>query len=138
MVADCEVGTGVARVVATGEITSGPGVANVACGINTNRKVKSASWMGIVPTAFGDADKVRFVDDELIRTYLVGKNGVILDTVFAKNAPGEPVELRVEPVGLTSVLPAGDLFSEASLSASYVPEDFKRRPRSSRANRAVP
>lgn len=128
VIADCRAGTGVGLAVESGETFDGPGVARVACGINTNRVFHSAEYRGVVQTRFGPADRVRLIDDELVREYDVSRDGVLLRTVFALNGPGEPEILVAEAVDVARELPARDMFDRQSLDRSYVPDNYRRPP----------
>jgi hypothetical protein len=129
VVANCEAMTGFALSLVTGKTVKGPSVARAACGINTNKTFTGAEWQGIVRTPFGEADRVRLVDRRDVRTYDVTPAGVIVRTTYAANKPGEPVFLNSEAVALLSALPAEDIFTEASLARSYVPDRFKTAPK---------
>ena len=128
VVANCSAGTGTARSLDSGETFDGPGLARVACGINTNRVFQSAEYRGVVQTRFGPADRVRLIDDELVREYDVSRDGVLLRTVFALNQPGEPAILVSDAVEVARELPNQDMFDRESLAQSYVPESFQRAP----------
>lgn len=128
VIADCRAGTGTAVSVDTGESVEGPGVARIACGINTNRTFNAAEYRGTVQTRFGHADRVRLVDDELIREYDVSADGVLLGTTFAANQPGEPRILVAEAVALLREAPEASMFSPDSLARSYVPEMYRQPP----------
>ena len=128
VIADCRAGTGVALAVESGETADGPAVARVACGINTNRSFHSAEYRGVVQTRFGPADRVRLVDDELVREYDVSRDGVLLRTAFKLNEPGEPEVLVAEAVNVVRELPSPDIFDRESLSRSFVPDNYRRPP----------
>lgn len=128
VVANCRTGTGIAISVDSGEVIEGPNVANVACGINTNRVFHAAEYMGSVETEFGPADRVRLTDDELIREYDVSSEGVLLGTTFLANRPEEPQILLSETVNLLRELPDPDMFDRESLARSYVPEIYRQPP----------
>lgn len=128
VVANCRAGTGIALSVDSGEVVEGPSVANVACGINTNRVFHAAEYRGSVQTAFGPADRVRLTDDELIREYDVSPDGVLLRAAFLANDPGEPQILLSETVDLRREVPDPDMFDRESLDRSYVPEAYRQPP----------
>ena len=128
MVANCETMTGSYLSSATHAVTSGPRYADAACGIDMARPLVDQSWLGVVNTPFGKADRVRLADSEFIRTYDIDDSGVIVRAVYRKNAPGNPLLLVQVAVALSSTLPPGQLFDEASLQSSFVPEKYKNPP----------
>ncbi|MDQ4086841.1 MAG: hypothetical protein M3177_02320 [Pseudomonadota bacterium] len=129
VVADCRANTGIAVALDTGETVEGPSVASVACGINTNRIFSAAEYRGTVQTRFGPADRVRLVDDEMIREYDVSADGVLLATRFFANRGGEPEILNAETVALLREPPEPGMFDRESLARSYVPEEYRQPPR---------
>lgn len=128
VVANCETMTGSYLSLATHAVATGPRYADAACGIDTARPLVEQGWLGVVQTPFGKADRVRLVDNEYIRTYDINENGVIVRAVYRKNAPGKSLVLVQVVVALSSSLPSGQLFDEASLQSSFVPEKYKNPP----------
>lgn len=128
VIADCRAQTGSALSLVTGKTVEGPSVARVACGINTNKAFTAVEWKGVVRTPYGEADRVVLTDKDNIRTYDISPAGVIVRTTFTKNSPEAPVELSSEAVGVLSELPSLDIFDQASLARSYVPDHFKTIP----------
>lgn len=129
VIANCRTLTGTAISLETGERIEGPSVARVACGINTNRRFSAVEWLGTIQTRFGAADRLRLIDDELIRQYDVSRDGVLLGTVFAVNRPGEPAVLTASAVAVKGDLPERDMFDVESLSRSVVPDRYRQPPR---------
>lgn len=138
VVADCEAMTGSALSVPTGEITTGRKVAVAVCGINTNFEIASAEWLGQDKSAFGAADIIRLSGGPVIRTYEVDPNGVIVRASYHNDAPGHPVALETLSTDLSAELPAEDMFTDESLSRSYVPEAYKSGPVGHRWIQALP
>ena len=132
VIADCAAHTGTHLSLATGAIVSGPQVAGVACGINTNRQFLAAEALGRVRTRFGGADRVRVTDAENIRTYDISDQGIILRTLFDTNDARHLRVLDVETVAVSHRLPGAGMFDEASLKKSFVPDAFKLAPRTPR------
>ena len=133
VIADCDDQSGIWISLLTGERKSGEPVAKTACGINTNKSFGREESLGRVKTAFGDADRIRVTDADLIRTYDIADDGVILRTIFQKKGAGEPTVLTAETAGLTRDLPAEDMFTEQSLGRSYVSDRFRLPPPASPA-----
>jgi hypothetical protein len=128
IVADCSAQTGTYLSLPSGKLVTGPEVAAVACGINTNRHFLEMRSLGRVKTRFGDADRVRVADSENIRTYDISKEGIILRTLYQQNDSGHATALEVETVGLSHTLPATAMFDQASLARSFVSQQFRRNP----------
>ena len=128
LVADCRAGTGTAIQLDTGETTEGPEVARVGCGINTNRSFDRAEHDGVIQTAFGPADRVRLIDEEMIREYDVSKDGVLVRTKFRANSEGQPQILLAETAALLREEPDPAMFDLESLERSFVPETYRRAP----------
>lgn len=100
----------------------------MACGINTNRQFLAAESLGRVKGRFGAADRVRLADEENIRTYDISDDGLILRTTYELNNSDRALVLDVETVALVQSLPSQNMFDEASLGMSFVPEKFKSTP----------
>ena len=93
IIADCEVQSGSWMNVRTGVIDTGESQAMAVCGIDTSKPIISKEWIGPVKTPFGNAVRVRFTDSELIRTYDVNDEGVILRTIYQINGDKQSVVL---------------------------------------------
>jgi hypothetical protein len=132
VIADCAVHKGMHLSLSDGNIVSGPQVAAEACGINTNREFLAEESLGRIKTHFGGADRVRVTDSENIRTYDISDEGIILHTVYETNDARHLKVLDIEAVEVSRSLPSPDMFDEASLKASFVPEAFKVAPKASR------
>ncbi|MBO9708638.1 MAG: hypothetical protein J7521_10525 [Caulobacter sp.] len=130
LVADCVANTGVARNVDTGQVYRGPQIARAACGINTNKPFLEAQSLGAVQTPFGPADRVRLVDPDNVRTYDISPQGVILASTFEGkgSAKARAWSLKARAVAVLDALPDPEMFDEASLEKSYVPDRFKVAP----------
>lgn len=128
IVANCRERTGHHLNLDTGEVRSGSSVAAAACGVNSNRKLLSAEWLGVVQTRFGPADRVRVSDEINIRTYEISANGALLNAKYETNDQNRKVQIWQETVAVADKLPAGDLFSPESLAESFVPEQYKKLP----------
>ena len=127
-VADCAAGTGTAFFVDSGEYVEGPQVARSACGINTNIVFQSAEWVGEVRTRFGVADRVRIVDEQNVRHYDVSRDGILLGSTYAENAPGERLQLSTVATAVLRTLPEPDMFDRDSLARSFVAEVYRQPP----------
>lgn len=127
-VANCETGAGSSLLVALGRTESSPDMARTACGISTRAPFTDETWLGEVETPFGKADRIQLTDAQLIRTYDVTRDGVIVRTVFQALGPGRPEVLSSHAVAVLPEVPAGNLFDDASLQKSFVPEAYKVAP----------
>jgi hypothetical protein len=128
LIADCARMTGTHRFLPTGKTRSGSDIALTACGISTRAPFHETEWLGTVDTRFGKADRVRVTDAELVRTYDVSRDGVILRTVFEENSPTRTFVLLAEATAVLDKLPDAGMFDEQSLDKSFVPERFTRPP----------
>ena len=132
LIANCRTKTGSALSLTTGQITRGPAVAGVACGISTNAKFLSMEYIGHASGPFGDTDSVRVTDNELVRNYEISDTGVIVKTIFALKSVPSLVVLDDEAVALEHQLPSSEIFSVESLQESVVPSQFKTHLKSSK------
>lgn len=128
-VADCAAKTATNLWIETGKTFTGPEQAELACGIDTNPVLTSAEWWGRFPSPYGPVDRIRLTSAEVIRTYDVNPDGVIVHEIIARNAPGRPVVIETTTLELTRNLPPGDIFSEASLNRSVLPDKYKPAPK---------
>lgn len=128
LVANCRMGTGFAFSAVTGRSYEGAWIAATACGIDSNTPLDSLAWEGTVKTSFGPADRVRVVAGDLVRSYDVSPDGILLATVYSDRGSGEAVRLVNWATGVEKKLPEKDIFSRASLKRSVVPERFKQAP----------
>lgn len=129
VVADCAAETGKALTIATGEMLEGPEFARAACGVNSNKPFLEKAYVGSRETPTGRVDRIRLTDPDLIRIYDIDQNGVIVGTTFKLRRENNRTVLSVLKTVVESELPASDMFDEASLQRSVVPERYKVAPR---------
>ena len=128
LIADCAARTGTFYSVSDANSFSGPGVAKSACGIDTNPAILSARLISHSKGKFGPVDRIEIVDADEVRTYDVTTEGIIVgETIVERSTPRE-LALEEHSVVVEHKLPAGDIFSPASLAKSIVPERFKTLP----------
>jgi hypothetical protein len=132
VIADCAAQKGMHLSLPTGNLVSGPQVAAEACGINTNREFLAEESLGRIKTHFSEADRVRVTDSENVRTYDISDEGIILRTIYETNDARHLRVLDVEAIEVSRGLPSSDMFDEASLKASFVPDAFKTAPKAPR------
>jgi hypothetical protein len=125
VIANCKAQTGVAMLIETGAIHTDPKLALTACGIDTRPKLISAEYWGKIQTPLGLIDRVRLVDADRIRTYDINDDGVILHEVIVKNSPDRRPLVEANAIAVEGELPEQDIFSQASLNRSVVPEKYK-------------
>jgi hypothetical protein len=130
VVADCAAQTGTYLSLISGEVVTGPQVARVACGINTNHQFLAVETLGRVETDFGVADRVRVSDAENVRTYDISEAGIILRTSFETNDARHLAVLNMKAINVTHSLPSPDMFDTASLQTSFVSDRFRTAPKS--------
>ena len=126
VVADCKKMTGSHLSLVTGEVVTGPTVAKAACGIDANRINRASEWLRQVKGRFGMVDQLRLTDDSEIRTYSVAANGAIVAETISDRDGTRRLENRA--VAVLPTVPSGDIFSDASLHRSVVPDEFKQPP----------
>lgn len=126
IVADCTTMKGAALDLTTGEIDRRDWVAKAACGIQSMATPRRLEWLGTAETVFGVADRVEITDDVSTRVYDVLPSGVLVSSTYRPKS-GE-FEATTKAVAVTLALPAKDIFSEASLQSSFVPDQYKQGP----------
>lgn len=126
LVADCDAQTGTGINLATGERFEGRHIAQIACGIATAQAIREVNWLGAETGRFGQVDRLRILDDEVERFYVVDRDGILVGAEIYASA--ENSCLQAEAVAVERSLPEGDLFSVESLSRSVVPERYRRVP----------
>jgi hypothetical protein len=127
VVANCATGIGTHLFVTTGEVSTGAGWAKSACGINANKPLLAADFLGSHMTKYGKVDRVRVVDKDDIRFYDVTSDGVLLYAKTLTNAPGQSLELdTLASVIVRKPLPPA-MFTVDSLKRSYVPAEYRQR-----------
>jgi hypothetical protein len=128
VVADCVRGTGKALTVATGKVLEGAEFASAACGVNSNRPLLEKAYVGARETPTGRVDRIRLTDADLIRIYDIDQNGVIVGTTFKLRRENNRTVLSMLKVVVENDLPAPDIFDDASLQRSVVPDRYKVAP----------
>lgn len=125
IVADCAAGTGIYLRVPTKEIIRGPNVAKAACGIQANSEIIESRVLSSGSGPFGPAVVVLVRDPENIRTYTVAESGALIASTI-----DDLESRRLITANAVALLPtaAGDIFTEASLAASAVPEKYRSKP----------
>lgn len=129
LVANCRRLDGAHRSLVDGTVKTGRAVANNACGIAYDDAIRQVSWLGRFPSPWGEVDRVRLVGLGLIRTYDVNKAGVIVSSTIASEDKPDKALLEMRTVALERRLPAGRIFTRASLAKSVVPAKFSQPPR---------
>ena len=129
VVADCAAGTGTMYEVASGRTASGGAAAAAACGINSNFPIRRLEWMGRRKTRFGPLDMLRVVDLADERIYAVDRAGVLVAAEVFPRVKGSGSCLQQEPLAVEKILPAEDMFSEASLRKSFAAARFGSPPK---------
>lgn len=122
IVANCRTGWNAHLNVATGVITHDDAASGMACGVYTGDGLLNAEITGTRSSQFGLLQqlKIRTIGG-LTRTYEIAPNGAILSEEIIDPA-GKP-RLLTTVMSLSDRLPSVDIFSEASLARSVVPDD---------------
>jgi len=126
-VADCAAvkGTQFDLSVGRDDYQIGRKVAQRYCGIDADRKVRSARWLGQKPGTFGLVDEVEIVDEDGTFTYQVAAKGELVGV--ASTWRGTNSTSVAEPMLIEYGVPTGDLFSRLSLASSKVPKAIQSR-----------
>jgi hypothetical protein len=125
IVSNCRTGWSAHLDIATGLVTLSDGIAAVACGIWTGDVVHSAEMTGTRPSEFGSLQLLKITTYASARTYEVAPNGAIVgETITDQNGK---LRLITRAISLSEQLPPGDIFSEASLARSVVPDELKMK-----------
>jgi len=127
IVADCVKGVGTHLSVATGESETGAGWAKAACGINANKPLLSADFIGSHMTKYGKVDRVRVVDKDDIRFYDVTSDGILQYAKTLNNAPGQSLTLDTLASTIVRKPLPPEMFTTDSLKRSYVPAEYRHR-----------
>lgn len=128
LIADCAARTGTGLSLTDNKRFTGPQVAMAACGVNSNKRFVGAEYLGVVQTPFGPAHRIRVADMEDVRTYDIRSDGAIVAAGIAANKVGKPEVLKAWAAEVSSSLPDPNMFDEASLARSYVPDRLKVSP----------
>ena len=111
--------------LAEGTKSTEPNIAKAACGIAAVEPFEVSEWLGRHETRFGQADRVRVTVSNSVRTYDVLDNGALVVATYMDH--DGVVQLENRAVALLDTAQA-DIFSEASLERSAVPEQYKAAP----------
>lgn len=128
LVANCLTGDGTIYDVASGDRWSEEWVAKAACGINSNIELRALEWVGQADSRFGPLETIRLIDAVNTRYYVVDTKGVLIASEYFSRHDHVANCLQSEPLAVESRLPRDDLFTEASLEHSAVPEKFRQAP----------
>ena len=126
-VADCATGKGTEFSLGVGrdDYQIGKKVAQRYCGIDADRKIRSARWLGQKPGKFGPVDEVQIVDEDGTFTYQVGPGGELIGVTSKWRSTNYLVV--AERMSFEYGVPEGDLFSRLSLASSKVPKLIQSR-----------
>ena len=125
IVADCAKMTAILLSLPDGKKSTDPNIAKAACGIATVEPLESTEWLGRHETDLGQVDRIRVTVSDTVRTYDVLDNGALVAATYADE--DGTVHLENRTLALLDTAPE-DIFSEASLERSAVPEKFKAAP----------
>lgn len=103
----------------------GKKVAQKYCGIDADRKMRAARWLGQKPGKVGLVDEVEIIDEDGTFTYQVAAGGELVGVT--SKSRGTNFMVVAEPMSMEYGVPAGDLFSRMSLARSQVPKTVQSR-----------
>jgi hypothetical protein len=122
IVTNCRTGWNAHLNVATGAITHDDSVSGMACGVYTGDGIVNAEITGTRSSRFGLLQELKInTVGGLTRMYGIAANGAIVSEEIVDPA-GRP-RLLMTAMSLSNRLPSTDLFSEASLAKSAVPNE---------------
>lgn len=125
IVTNCRTGWNAHLNVASGKITHDDSVSGMACGVYTSDGVVSAEITGTRSSQFGRLQQLKIKTvSGLTRIYGIAANGAIVAEEIVDPA-GEP-RLIMTAISLSNRVPSTDLFSEASLAESAVPDEMRK------------
>ncbi len=128
-IADCRAITGVAVIPELNLRKTGPQVAQESCGIATNVAYTGATYLGVVLTPCGDADRIKLVEKDNVRTYDVTKEGIVVGETWRRNGGDQALTLKQTVVAVVPTVPSHDMFDEASLQTTFTPDQFRISPK---------
>ena len=122
IVTNCRTGWNAHLNIATGTVTHDDATAGMACGIYTGDGVVNAEITGTKTSQFGLLQELKIKTvTGLTRIYGIAPNGAIVSEEIVDPA-GKP-RLLTTAMSLSHRLPQTDIFSEASLAKSAVPDE---------------
>jgi hypothetical protein len=84
------------------------------------------SWLGRSASRYGPLDRLRIVDEDNERIYLVDARGVLVGAeIFSLRGVNC---VQSQPLAVLATIPEGDIFSPESLERSVVSEAYRRAP----------
>ena len=128
IVANCRNGTGHAIDVATGLSRRDDPAAAAACGVSSHRLPALENSIEARSTPFGPMAIIRFNDGETDARFGVLNNGAIATAEIIPGASATAQCLQTAATAVLDTLPAPDIFTEQSLTASVVPDDYRVAP----------
>lgn len=125
VIANCRTHVGYAFDVESQQLQKAPDIYKGACGIVDAPDVIATDRLAPVTGKYGRLDVVRITDTRFTRFYAIDAHGVIVRSIWsAKNGSPAPC-FQIEPNAIMNVLPAGNIFSVASLKDSVVPTRYR-------------
>jgi len=125
IVANCRTGWNAHLNLATGKVSYGDQASGSVCGIDPTAIIEDQAITGSRQSQFGLLQLLRIARIDGTRTYEVAANGAIVGETLA-DVTGK-VRLVERAILLSDQLPAGDIFSEASLAKSVLSDELKRK-----------
>ena len=125
VVSDCQAMAGVFVLPELNERKTGAQVAQESCGIATGVIYTDATYLGVVHTTWGGADRIQLVEKDNVRVYDVTKDGVIVGETWRRNGGDKALTLKQTVLAVVPSVPSHDMFDEASLQTSFTPDQFK-------------
>ena len=131
VITNCETGETYSYEISNGLIDQWTDKTNAVCGISDRTGIESVVRLpGLTDPVFGPLDVIRVTDARLTRTYQVNPHGALIRIDWAATDGSRYPCFIQHPVAYSAELPAEDIFSQASLSQTVTPENYREAPKS--------
>ena len=131
VISNCETGETYSYEVSSGLIEQWTDRTNAVCGISDRTGIKSVVRLpGLTDPVFGPLDVISVSDARLTRVYQVNPKGALIRIDWAATDGSRYPCFIQHPVAYSAELPAEDIFSQASLSQTVTPENYREAPKS--------
>jgi hypothetical protein len=120
VVANCQSRTGFQLWIPNAKISTGPDIADGACGIGYFSEDAAAEYLGHVKSKFGRATRVRITFNGFVRTYDVLANGAIMRNTWRRNDASKTIVYKSEVRKFCAKALPESAFGRGSLKQSFL------------------